>query len=156
MSVRLSLAGLRRHPVLVVATAFPELLARLAPFFDVEFDDGIDGADREALRMRLAGKSALIDSRALPIDAALLAWLPHLTAICRIGPSDAALDVEACTRRRVIVTNTPDLGADEAARRQMALVAAENAIAAFGFGRDAGHPKNLLNPELRCVLGCCL
>ena len=154
--MRLSLAGLRLHPVLVVGAAFPALLARLAPFFGVEVAADGDCIEREALRMRLAGKSALIDGRALKIDAALLARLPHLTAICRIGISDADLDLEACTRARVIVTNTPDPGADEAARRQMALVAADNLIAAFGFGRDAGHPKNLLNPELRCVLGCCL
>ena len=156
MSPRLSLAGLRLHPVLVIGAAFPELLARLAPFFDVEVAGDVDCADREGIHERLAGKSALIDAQGLPIDAALLARLPHLTAICRIGPSDGALDLDACTRARVVATDTPDFGADEAARRTMALVAVDNLIAAFGFGREAGHPRNLLNPELRCVLGCCL
>jgi hypothetical protein len=56
----------------------------------------------------------------------------------------------------VLVTNTADLGRDEAARRGMALAAADNLIAAFGFGRAGGRPANLLNIELRCTLGCCL
>jgi hypothetical protein len=38
----------------------------------------------------------------------------------------------------------------------MTRIAADNLIAALGFGRDAGHPRNLPNPELHCVLGCCL
>ena len=42
------------------------------------------------------------------------------------------------------------------ARRQMAMIAVENLIAAFGFGRIGGHPQNLLNTELRCMLGCCI
>ena len=108
------------------------------------------------LRACLAGKSALVDAHAIAIDAPLLASLPHLKAVCGIGWSHAAIDLEACTRAGVIATNTSDLGSDDAARREMALAAADNLIAAFGFGRDAGHPKNLLNTELRCMLGCCL
>jgi lactate dehydrogenase-like 2-hydroxyacid dehydrogenase len=141
---------------LLAGAAFPELLARLDRFFDVDVAGDAQLADRDALLQRLAGKSALIDARTVPIDAPLLAMLPHLKAICRIGPSDAALDLAACTRAGVIVTNTPDAGSEECARRQMALVAADNLIAAFGFGRAGGHPQYLLNPELRCTLGCCL
>jgi hypothetical protein len=82
--------------------------------------------------------------------------LPHLKAVCRIGPSHSGIDLAACTRAGVIATNTGDLGRDESARRQMALVAADNLIAAFGFGRAGGHPANLLNTDLHCTLGCCL
>jgi hypothetical protein len=154
--VRLTLAGLRHHPVLLTGAPFPELLARLAPFFDVEVAGHIDPSDREAVRNRLDGKSALLDARRIAIDAALLATLPHLKAICRIGSSHVGLDVDACTRAGVIVTITADLGTDERASLEMSLVAADNLVAAFGFGRHAGHPTNMLNPELRCVLGCCL
>jgi glyoxylate/hydroxypyruvate/2-ketogluconate reductase len=152
----LSLAGLRKHPVLLAGTLYPELLTRLERFFDVELADDANLLDSAVLRACLAGKSALIASRAVVIDASLLAALPHLKAVCRIGDSHDAIDLEACTRAGVLVTNTADLGRDEAARRGMALVAADNLIAAFGFGRAAGHPANLLNTELRCTLGCCL
>ena len=155
-AMRLSLAGFDRHPVLLAGAAHPELLARLDRFFDVESAGAADLLDGAVLCTRLAGKSALIAPQTAAIDATLLALLPHLKAVCRIGASDAGIDLAACTRAGVIVTNTADLGSDETARRQMALAAADNLIAAFGFGRAAGHPKNMLNVDLRCMLGCCL
>lgn len=134
----------------------PELLARLDRFFDVEIAGDADLFDCTVLRRRLAGKSALIATQTAAIDATLLATLPHLKAVCRIGPCRVGIDLDACTRAGVIATDTADLGSDESARRAMALAAAENLIAAFGFGRAAGHPENLLNTDLRCLLGCCL
>lgn len=95
---RLSLAGLHRHSVLLTGAPFPELLARLARFFAVDLAGDAHVSDREALRERLAGKSALMDVRAIAIDAPLLAALPHLRAVCRIGASAAGIDLEACTR----------------------------------------------------------
>ncbi len=155
MVTRLSLAGLAHHRVLLAGPSFPELLERLAPFFDVEVADDVDSSSRGAVRARLARKSALLDACGIAIDEDLLSTLPHLKAICRIGASAAGLDLDACTRAGIIVANTFDSASDEAAR-DMSLTAADNLIAAFGFGRHAGHPKNMLNPELRCMLGCCL
>ena len=152
----LSLAGLRKHPVLLAGAAYPELLARLERFFDVELADDAGLLDSAVLRARLAGKSALIAPQTAVIDASLLAALPHLKAVCRIGTSHDAIDLAACTRAGVIATNTANLGLDESARQRMTIAAADNLIAAFGFGRAAGHPANLLNTELRCTLGCCL
>ena len=152
----LSLAGLRKHPVLLAGAAYPELLARLERFFDVELADDAGLLDSAVLRARLAGKSALIAPQTAVIDASLLAALPHLKAVCRIGASHDEIDLAACTRAGVIATNTANLCLDEAARRRMTIAAADNLIAAFGFGRAAGHPANLLNTELRCTLGCCL
>lgn len=154
--MRLSLADLRRHPVLLAGVADRAALARLEPFFEVDLVRGADASDREVLRARLAGKSALVDAQGVAIDEALLAALPHLKAVCRVGAAISGIDLEACTRAGVIATNTPDLGAGDAAQRAMTRIAADNLVAAFGFGRDAGHPANLLNVELRCVLGCCL
>ena len=152
----LSLAGFARHRVLAVGVAFPSMLERLAPFFDVEIVVEPSPRERDTLVERLAGKSAPLDACELPIDASLLARLPFLTAICRVGSSTAGLDLAACTNARVLATNTADCGADEIARERMARLAADDLVAAFGFGRGAGHPRNLLNPELRCTLGCCL
>lgn len=151
----LTFAGQRRHRVLLAESVCAEVLARLDVFFEVEQADNSDVLDRATLAARLAGKSALIATRTARIDSGLLASLPHLKAVCMVGPLHADVDLEACTRAGVMATNTPGLGVDETARRQMSLAAAENLIAAFGFGRAAGHPKNLLNTELRCMLGCC-
>ena len=152
----LSLTGFARHRVLVVGVAFPAMLRRLAPFFDVQIAAEPLSRDRATLVERLAGCSALLDACELPIDASLLARLPFLTAICRVGSSTAGLDLTACTHARVLATSTPDCSADEIARERMAKMAADDLVAAFGFGRDAGRPRHLLNPELRCTLGCCL
>lgn len=153
--LRVALAGLRRHAVLLAGTAHAQALARLERFFDVEVAASADLLDGAGLRARLAGKSALMATQTAGIDASLLAALPLLQAVCKMGPSHADVDLAACTRAGVMATNTPDLGDDDAARSQMTLVAAENLIAVFGFGRAAGHPQNLLNTDLRCMLGCC-
>jgi hypothetical protein len=54
----------------------------------------------------------------------------------------------------------PDAGSSTREESEAALwhrhrVAGENLLAAFGFGRLISHPRNLLNQELRCTLGCC-
>ncbi len=151
----LSLAGLRRHPVLVAGPLDAATTARLAPFFEVERVDTAALPDRAALVARLAGKSALMAAGTPCVDATVLRALPHLKAICKMGPGHAAIDLDACTRAQVMVTDTADCGDDIAAQARMQLAAADNLIAIFGFGRAAGRPPNLLNTELRCMLGCC-
>ena len=150
----LGLAGLRRHPVLLAAPAGPELLERLDNFFEIEQAE--PALDQDALLRQLDGKSGLLTTHQTGIDALLLAKLPHLRAICRIGAGSAGIDLDACTRSGVMATDTPALGESEVARRAMAMIAADNLIAAFGFGRIGGHPPNLLNIELRCTQGCCI
>jgi phosphoglycerate dehydrogenase-like enzyme len=151
---RFALAGMRRHPVLLCGSAHAEALARLEPFFEIEVESAPLG--RDTLKARLHDKAALIAYSTGGVDAALLSGLPYLRAVCKMHAAHDDIDLEACTRAGVMATNTPDLGEDEDARRRMALVAAENLIAAFGFGRISAHPVNLLNTDLRCMLGCCI
>lgn len=151
---RLALAGLRRHPVLLCGPAYPDALARLEPFFEIEVQSA--PIDRATLKARLHDKAGLITGATCGVDADLLAGLPYLKAVCKMDALHDDVDLEACTRAGVMATNTPHLGTGEDARRRMALAAAENLIAAFGFGRIGGHPQNLLNTDLRCMLGCCI
>lgn len=153
--MRLSLLNLRRHPVLVCGVLPPDAAARLERFFDldimpVEAVDNVLGFAR-----RLEGKSALLAVATNRIDGALLRANPMLKAICKMVPDYCNIDLDACTRARVIVTNTPDFGSGAVAAAGMAEAAAGNLMAAFGFGRIGGAPKNLLNLDLRCMLGCC-
>lgn len=152
--MQLALAGLRRHPVLLCGPACPDALARLERFFEVEMENA--PLDDATLKARLGGKAALIATGTTGIDARFLVGLPYLKAVCKIGPAHEDIDLDACTRAGVMATNTPDLGLGDAARREMQMIAVENLIAAFGFGRIGGHSKNLLNTELRCMLGCCI
>lgn len=151
---RVTLAGLRRHPVLVYGAADPAALTRLAQFFEIETEGA--ALDRDTLKARLSDKAALLAASPAGVDAGMLAGLPYLRAVCRTGVGHENIDLEACTRAGVMATNTPDLGAGEAAQRAMDMIAVNNLIAAFGFGRIGGHPENLLNVELRCMLGCCI
>jgi hypothetical protein len=151
---RLALAGLRRHPVLLCGHAYPGIVSRLEIFFDIEVES--DPLDRAMLKSRLRDKAALITGASGAVDAELLAGLPYLKAVCKMDANHDDIDLDACTRSGVMATNTPDLGVGDEARRQMAMIAVENLIAAFGFGRIGGHPQNLLNTELRCMLGCCI
>ena len=150
----MTLVGLRRHPVLLCRAMHGDTLARLEQFFETDQEHA--PMNQAQLKARLAGKAALLAPMTAGVDARLLAGLPYLRAVCKMGPAHDDLDLDACTRAGVMATNTPDLGADEAGRREMDAIAVENLIAAFGFGRIGGHPKNLLNIDLRCMLGCCI
>ncbi len=152
--MQLALAGLRRHPVLWCGAIDARALERIEQFFEIEIEGGL--LDRAALKARLAGKAALLAAATAGIDATVLTGLPYLKAVCKCVPAHDDIDLDACTRAGVMATNTPDLGVGDEARRQMAMIAVENLIAAFGFGRIGGHPQNLLNTELRCILGCCI
>jgi hypothetical protein len=171
--LKFSLAGLRRHPVLLCVPAQPALHAALAEqlerFFALQFLPPLSAQQRPQLLALLHDKAGLI-APAIPggVDAALLAQAPHLRAICKSVAAYADIDLAACTAAEVMVTNSPSVvstsgpvaGSSTGEESDAALwhrhrVAGENLLAAFGFGRLISHPRNLLNQELRCTLGCC-
>jgi len=171
--LKFSLAGLRRHPVLLCVPAQPALHAALAEqlgrFFALQFLPPLSAQQRPQLLALLHDKAGLI-APTIPggVDAALLAQAPHLRAICKSVAAYADIDLAACTAAEVMVTNSPsvvstsgpDAGSSTREESEAALwhrhrVAGENLLAAFGFGRLISHPRNLLNQELRCTLGCC-
>ena len=149
---------LARHRVVCTRALPPAVHARLDRFFDIscaEIDTGSNGDDIHPGSQvdpcaDFAGVSALLIDESLRVDARLLARLPLLRAICSVGPAHRHLDLGTLTQAGIIATNTPALDDDVAAG-----VAAENLIAAFGFGRLGGYPANLLNQDLACM-GCCL
>jgi hypothetical protein len=171
--LKFSLAGLRRHPVLLCVPSQPALHAALTEqlerFFALQFLPPESAQQRPQLLALLHDKAGLI-APAIPggVDAALLAQAPHLRAICKSVAAYADIDLAACTAAEVMVTNSPDSGPEseqglgsslreesDAALWHRHRVAGENLLAAFGFGRLISHPRNLLNVELRCTLGCC-
>jgi hypothetical protein len=165
---------LARHRVVCTRALPPAVHARLDRFFDVSWG-GLDGSYPQAdghteihtgsqtssqtsshgsvdiaPSADFSGVSALLIDESLCVDARLLARLPLLRAVCSVGPAHRHLDLGSLTQAGIIATNTPALDDEEAAG-----VAAENLIAAFGFGRLGGYPANLLNQDLACM-GCCL
>jgi gluconate 2-dehydrogenase len=98
------------RPSVLIARRAPALVAeRLSPHFDVDAvqDDGVLPPD--ALRARLQGKAGAFITGTERITAELLDACPGLRAICTMSVGYNHVDLAACTARRVLVTNTPDV-----------------------------------------------
>ena len=95
--------------ILVARAVFPSVLARLAEHFLVEGNDADIVWDKAELKRRLQAKAGLFSTGSERIDAELLAACPQLRAVCNMAVGYNNVDVEACTARGVLVTNTPDV-----------------------------------------------
>jgi gluconate 2-dehydrogenase len=98
-----------RPAVLVARAVFPEVVARLAERFDVEANADDRVYDKAELMRRLAGKAGAFITGSERIDAEVLDANPQLRAVCNMAVGYNNIDVPACTARRVLVTNTPDV-----------------------------------------------
>jgi gluconate 2-dehydrogenase len=95
--------------VLVARAVFPAVLARLAEHFEVESNPADEVWRGAELARRLQGKAGAFTTGSERIDAALLAACPELRAVCNMAVGYNNIDVDACSARGVIVTNTPDV-----------------------------------------------
>jgi glyoxylate reductase len=111
--------------VLVSAALAGDALADLAKA-GCTFEVGADptGLDRASLLARIAGADALIAMLTNRIDEELLARAPRLRVVANHAVGFDNVDVEACRRRGVVVTNTPDVLTDATADLAMALLLA--------------------------------
>ncbi|MFJ3057940.1 2-hydroxyacid dehydrogenase [Herbaspirillum sp. NPDC087042] len=95
--------------IAITRATFPDVLERLRAQFDV-LDNQHDVLWSQAeLIARLQGKTCAITHGSDRIDAVLLDACPQLRAVCNVGVGYNNIDVEACTARGVLVTNTPDV-----------------------------------------------
>ncbi len=110
--------------VLVTRATFPDIADRLRAHFEVD-DNPSDAVWSPAeLRARLRGKTGAMTTGSERIDAALLDACPELEAVCNVGVGYNNVDVEACTKRGVLVTNTPDVLTETTADYGFALMMA--------------------------------
>ena len=93
--------------VLVTRAVFEEVLSFLDASLEVESNQNDVAFEPEALRARLKDKHGIMCALTDRIDAELLAASPALKAVCNIAVGYNNIDVPACTRRGVMVTNTP-------------------------------------------------
>ncbi len=75
--------------------------------FDAEFSREPSGLSRIELLDRVGGKDALICQLTEKVDEELLAAAPTLKIASTVSVGYDNIDLAACTRRRVIATNTP-------------------------------------------------
>jgi gluconate 2-dehydrogenase len=95
--------------VLVARAVFPDLLERLRAWFDVEDNVEDRPFTRDELIERLRGKAGVITTGSERIDAEVLDANPQLRAVCNMAVGFNNLDVDACSARGVLCTNTPDV-----------------------------------------------
>lgn len=95
--------------ILVTRAIFPDVIERLAQYFDVDANQEDLILDAATLRARLAGKAGVLANAADSIHADLIQALPGLRAVCNMAVGYNNLDVPALTAAGIVATNTPDV-----------------------------------------------
>lgn len=93
--------------VLVTREVFDEVLEYLSQHFEVTSNQSDIPFNPETLAVRLADKQGALITLSDRIDEALLAHCPKLKAVCNIAVGYNNIDLGACTKAKVMATNTP-------------------------------------------------
>ncbi len=93
--------------VLVTREVFDEVLEYLSKFFEVTSNQSDVPFNSETLAIKLSDKQGALITLSDRIDEALLTHCPNLKAVCNIAVGYNNIDLEACTKAKVMATNTP-------------------------------------------------
>ena len=93
--------------VLITRGVFPEVVEALSRRFDVEHNPDDRPWPPEELARRLQGKRGAMATVMDRFDAAILAQAPDLEVISNIAVGYNNIDLAACAKRGIRVTNTP-------------------------------------------------
>jgi gluconate 2-dehydrogenase len=110
--------------VLVTREVFAETLEYLGRHFEVSANQSDRVFTSEELAAQLADKDGAVITLTERIDAALLARCPKLKAVCNIAVGFNNIDLQACTERGIMATNTPGVLDDSTADFTWALILA--------------------------------
>jgi gluconate 2-dehydrogenase len=91
----------------VTREVFDEVLEYLSQYFEVTSNQSDIPMDQGTLAAKLSDKQGALITLSDKIDAALLSRCPNLKAVCNIAVGYNNIDLEACTKVRVMATNTP-------------------------------------------------
>jgi len=95
--------------VLVSRAVFPEVVERLRAYFEVEDNPQDQVFPKAELIRRLAGKQGVFATGSERFDAEVLDANPQLKAVCNMAVGFNNIDVDACTARGIVCTNTPEV-----------------------------------------------
>ncbi|MGH9720841.1 MAG: 2-hydroxyacid dehydrogenase [Bryobacteraceae bacterium] len=113
-----------RPAILVTKRVYPEAVELLGQHADVDYVDTYDGLTPEELIERLRGKQAVVSQLTDRFDAAVIDRLEGVRVIANVAVGYDNIDVPAATRKRILVTNTPDVLTDTTADFAFALLLA--------------------------------
>jgi glyoxylate reductase len=93
--------------ILSTRPLFPAARAILDQHFDVEYRQPGERISRAELLKSVAGKEALVCLLTEKVDEELLIAAPKLRLAATVSVGYDNIDLEACTRHKVVATNTP-------------------------------------------------
>jgi len=110
--------------ILVTREIFDDVLEMLAEHFEVQANQDDRPMDPPTLARNLADKAGVMTTLVDRVDGPLLAGCPTLKAVCNIAVGFNNIDLAACSRAGVMVTNTPGVLDDSTADFTWALILA--------------------------------
>jgi gluconate 2-dehydrogenase len=110
--------------ILITRAVFPEIIAELGKRFEVEHNDDDRSWPPEELVQHLQGKVGAMATVMDKFDEPILAQCPDLKVVANIAVGYNNIDVPACTKRGIRVTNTPTVLNDTTADLAWALLMA--------------------------------
>jgi glyoxylate reductase len=99
--------AVNKPKVLSTRPLFPAARAILDQHFDVDYWTPADRISREELLKRAADKDALVCLLTEKVDEELLSAAPKLRIAATVSVGHDNIDVAACTKHKVVATNTP-------------------------------------------------
>lgn len=110
--------------ILVTREVFDETIDFLKGYFEVESNQTDRLYARDELIAKLQSRDGVQTYSSDKIDSELLDQCPSIRAVCNTAVGYNNIDVEACTRRGVMVTNTPGVLTGSVADYAMGLIIA--------------------------------
>ena len=95
--------------ILVACAVFPEVIARLEQYFEVQSNQNDEMWSKTQLIERLRGKAGAFTTGGDRIDAEVLAACPDLKICANMAVGYNNFDIEAMTAAGVLATNAPDV-----------------------------------------------
>lgn len=93
--------------ILVARAVFPEVIARLEQYFEVQANQDDQTWSKAELTERLRDKDGAFTTGGDRIDAEVLAACPRLKICANMAVGYNNFDVDAMTAARVLATNAP-------------------------------------------------
>src|SRR5215813_7102928 len=133
------IGGCRMPKSIFISNVLPEQARAMIPRdYSVDYNDSDTPLAKIDLIKRLHGKDALICHIISTVDEEVLAGAPDLKAICNVAVGFNNIDVAACHKRGIVVTNTPDVLTETTADFAWALLmaAARRVVEADHYARS--------------------
>jgi len=98
-----------KQKICVARAIFPDVLERLSRHFAVDANQEDRIYSETELHRKIADADGLLTTGSERITAATIACAPRLKAVCNMAVGYNNIDVDAATKARIMVTNTPEV-----------------------------------------------